>query len=93
MKKTNKYWYIHGWCSFFSLDIKTHEMAVEEIWECMTSNASIYYHKPIKPEDREQVEYNLVVISKTRSSVIIQWQITKDNESYVTGIFTFIKIK
>lgn len=93
MEKTNKYWFIHWGCSFFSLDTKTHDLAVEEIWESMTSNASIYYHKPINPEDRESLEYDLKIISKTRSSIIIQWQINKNDESYVTGMFTFIKIK
>lgn len=93
MNKINKYWYIHWGCSFFNLDAKTHDLAEETIWECLTSNASIYYHKPILPEDVDLVKYDLKIINKTRSSVIIQWQIIKDNESLVTWMFTFVKIK
>lgn len=93
MTKTNKYWYIQGWCSFSKLDIKTHDLAVEQIWECMTSNASIYYHKPLLMEEKEELEYKINLISKTKSSALVQWQIIKNWEECVTGMFTFVKIK
>lgn len=93
MKKTNKYWYIHWWCSFFHLDTKTHELAIEEIWECMTSHASIYYHKPLSKEEIEDLNFNLEIISKSKSTILIQAQILKEWEKYVTWMFTFVKIK
>ena len=93
MKEINKYWYIHGWCSFFKLDEKTHDLAIQEIWEWMTSNASIYYHKPLSTTDKENIKFDLKVISKSRSSVLIQWQISKKWEEFVTWMFTFVKIK
>ena len=93
MERTNKYWYIHWWCSFFHLDTKTHDLAVEEIWECMTSNASIFYHKPISMEEKKDISFDLKVISKSKSTILIQWQIFKKWEECVTGMFTFVKIK
>jgi len=93
MTKTNKYWYIHWWESFFKLDTEAHDLAVEKIWECMTSNASIYYHKPLLKEESDNYKIEFKIISQTRSSVLIQWQILKENEECVTGMFTFLKIK
>lgn len=93
MEKINKYWYIHWGCSFFTLDIKCHDLWVETIWDCMTSNASIYYSKPIEPNDKDSLVFDINVVSQTKSSVLIQWKILKDNEVYVTWMFTFIKIK
>ena len=63
----------------------------------MTSNASIYYHKPISQEDIDNLKFDLKVISKTKSSILIQWQISKKIdwklEECVTGMFTFVRIK
>ena len=97
MEKINKYWYIQWWCSFSKLDTKSHDLAVEQIWECMTSNASIHYHKPLLMEEKEDLHYNFKIISKSKSSALIQWQISKKIdwklEECVTGMFTFVKIK
>lgn len=93
MERTNKYWYIHWGCSFFHLDTKTHDLAVEEIWECMTSNASIYYHKPLSKEEKDDLDFELKVVSKTKSTVLIQAQILKKWKECVTWMFTFVKIK
>jgi hypothetical protein len=38
----------------------------------MTSNASIYYHKPLLMEEKDDLRYESKIISKTKSSVLVQ---------------------
>jgi len=59
----------------------------------MTSQASIYYHKPLSKEEKDDLNFDLKVISKTKSTVLIQAQIIKKWEKCVTWMFTFVKIK
>lgn len=93
MEKLNKYWYVHGGFSFFYLDTKTHEIAIKQIGEAMTSHASVYYHKPLLLDSMSNAEYKINIIAKTNSSITIQWQIIKNGDLFVTWIFTFVKIK
>lgn len=93
MEKINKYGFIHWGCSFFTLDTKAHDFALDLIWDCMTSNASIYYHKPILPQDRDKLEFDVFSLSQTKSTIVVQGIISKDDEKMVSSIFTFVKIK
>lgn len=93
VEKTNKYWFIHGWFSFYILDTRAHNLAVKSIWESMTSHAAIYYHKTITVEDMDTIIYDVSVVSKTTSSVSIVWKILRGDEVCITCFFTFIKIK
>ena len=89
----NKYDFIHWGYTFTILADKAHETAIKEIWECLTSNANIYYHRPMLPENIEKISYKQNILTKTKSSIIVEMQITKDNLSYITAIFTFVKFK
>jgi len=93
MKKINKYWYVHWWYSFWILDDKLHNFACNYLGECLTSNASIFYHKPISPEIVSDLEFNISLLSKTSSSVTVEGFISYKGEKYVTSIFTFVKIR
>lgn len=93
MKEINSYGYVHWAFSFFQLDEKTHEKAKEELLDCLTSNANIYYHKPILQKDINNLNFLINVISKTKNTIIIEWRIYFENNLYVTWIYTFVKIK
>jgi len=75
------------------MDKKTHEFAISKIWECLTGNVDIYYHKPILPSDVDDMKFSFEEIYKTKSTILIETRVSIRNELYVTWIFTFIKIK
>lgn len=93
VEKVNKYWFVHGGFSFYNLDTRAHNLAVDTIWEAMTSHASIYYHLPITIEELDSIRYDISIVSKTASSISIQWKIFKWEEVCVTCFFTFVKVK
>ena len=93
MNEINWYWFMHWWFIFYNLDQKSHDKAFMHLWDCLTSNANIYYHKPILNSEILNIDYKIDFISKTRSSSIIESKIYILNELYVTWIFTFVKIK
>ena len=90
---TNKYWYLHWGYIFYLMDKKTHEFAIKKIWECLTWNVNIYYHKPILPSDVEELKFSFEEIFKTKSTILIQTKVFVKNDLHVTAMFTFIKIK
>ena len=75
------------------MDKKTHEYAIKKIWECLTGNVNIYYHKPILPSDVEDIKFYFEDIFTTKSTILIQTKVFVKNDLYVTAMFTFIKIK
>lgn len=89
MNKKNWYWYLHWWYIFYLLDEKSHEYAYEVLWDCLTSNSNIYYLRPIL--DDNYIEFDINIILKTKSSVILESKIIIDNQIYVSSNFTFIK--
>lgn len=93
MKKINRYNYIHGWYSYYLLDEKTHDLAFSYLWNVLTSNSSIYYYKPIKKDFIDKLEFELNVLNKTNSTILIEWKIKIQDEVYVMWIFNFVKIK
>jgi len=93
MKEINSYGYVHWAFSFFQLDERTHEVAKDYLWECLTSNANIYYHKAILQKDISNLSYVINIISKTKSSIILEWRIYLEDDLFVTWIYTFVKIK
>ena len=72
---TNKYWYIHGWYTFYLLDKSSHEFAINKIWECLTASVTIYYHEPILPSDIENIKITHKTINQTKKTILIQSQI------------------
>lgn len=48
MEVYNKYWDISWWYIFNFIDNKCHEIAIDLIWECKTSNVKIDYLKSIE---------------------------------------------
>lgn len=93
MNKENKYWYMHWGFSFYLLDEKTHDFAATHLIECLTSNASIYYHKPINTDDIDKLEFDTFFLSKTKSTAVVQGIISLNWENLVSWIYTFVKIK
>ncbi len=91
MNKQNWYWYVHWGYIYYLLDEKSHDLAYDILGDCLTSNSNIYYHKALNNLD--WVEYSLNIIWTTRSSVIVESKILKDNMIYVSSTFTFIKQK
>jgi len=89
---TNKYWYVHGWYTFYLLDSSTHRFAIDYIWECVTWNVNIYYHLPILPADLNNIKIKQKIIHKTNSTLLIESQILIEKQPHVTAFFTFIKI-
>ena len=90
---TNKYWFVHWWYIFYLMDKNTHDLAVKKIWECLTWNVNIYYHKPILPTDIEHATFSYEEIFKTEKTILIQTRLFIKDNLHVTALFTFIKIK
>ena len=88
---TNKYWYIHGWYTFYLLDKSSHEFAINKIWECLTASVNIYYHEPILPSDIENIKITHKTINQTKKTILIQSQIQIKKNIVATAMLTFIK--
>ncbi len=88
---TNKYGYIHGWYTFYLLDKSSHEFAINKIWDCLTANVNIYYHKPILPADIENIKISHKTINQTKKTILIQSHILVKNNIVATWMLTFIK--
>jgi len=90
---TNKYWFIHWWYLFYLLDETTHKFAANKIWECLTWNVNIYYHKPVLPSDVENIKIKHKEIFKTNNTILIQSELLVKDKLHISAMFTFIKIK
>jgi len=88
---TNDYWYIHWWYTFYLLDKTSHKFAIDKIWDCLTSNANIYYHKPILPSDIEDLKISHKIINQTKKTILIQSQIFIKTDVVATAMMTFVK--
>ena len=89
----NRYWMIHWWEIFKTLDELCLNLAIEKIWHSLTSNANINYFHPIY--NLEDFEISLKILNQTNSTIIIEAKINsnKENKIFVSSTFTFVKCK
>lgn len=93
MEKINRYNYVHGWYSYYLLDERAHNLAFLHLWDALTSSSSIYYYKPIQKDFIDKLEFELNILNKTNSTILIEWKIKIQDEVYVMWVFNFVKIK
>jgi len=84
----NKYWNLSWWYIFDILDKQAHLLAIEEIWECVTANASIDYFNPTDNENY-YLKNNKIKIAKNKIIIII----SMINNSKIIAIAKILFIK
>jgi acyl-coenzyme A thioesterase PaaI-like protein len=88
----NKYWNLSGGYIFELLDKTAHNIAVNNIWECVTASANISYFKEIS--DNSQAKTNKVSIREMDNKCYIEIELLANNfQTIAIANFTFIKKK
>jgi len=93
MNKKNKYWLLHWWYIFYLLDDLLHNFALDYIDDNLTASSNIYYHLPILDESLDSFDKNIIILSHTKNTIILQIIVSKENLNYITWVFTFIRKK
>ena len=90
--KLNKYWNLSWWWIFDKLDRDAHNIAVNNIWECVTANWNITYFQERK--ENIQTKTNLVNKRIINNKCYINIELYSWNFDIIAiANFTFIKKK
>jgi hypothetical protein len=84
----NKYWFLSGGYIFDYLDREAHKLAINEIGECVTANASIHFDKVLS-DVLELLNTDYLVDKLSNKRVMIRAKVW----DAVIAQFLFIKIK
>jgi len=71
------------------MDSYAHEVSIDIIGECVTSNATINFLNPISDFSSLQISHE--IINVTNKSVLLLIKMYHKDKNYVQGNFTFLK--